>query len=59
MLINRRKDIILNKIHVDTKYVGKRIDAYLAETTELSRTNIQRLIENKKILVNECHIKYN
>ncbi len=47
----------MNKIHVDTKYVGKRIDAYLAETTELSRTNIQRLIENKKILVNDKNPK--
>ena len=29
---------------------GKRIDAYLAEVTELSRTNIQRLIDEEKIL---------
>lgn len=40
------------KIEVNENEVGKRIDTYLAGNTEHSRTNIQRLIENKKILVN-------
>lgn len=45
------------KIEVNENDVGKRIDAYLAENTEYSRTNIQRLIENEKILVNEKKTK--
>lgn len=39
-------------INVNEENIGKRIDAYLAENTEHSRSNIQRLIENEKILVN-------
>ncbi len=39
-------------IKVNDENIGKRIDAYLAENTEHSRANIQRLIENEKILVN-------
>lgn len=39
-------------VHVDEISSGKRIDAYLAENTEFSRANIQKLIENGKILVN-------
>lgn len=39
-------------INVDEIDVGKRIDSYLAANTEFSRANIQRLIENEKILVN-------
>ena len=41
---------VLNVGEID---IGKRIDAYLAENTEFSRANIQRLIENEKILVND------
>ncbi|MGN1302750.1 MAG: RluA family pseudouridine synthase [Clostridia bacterium] len=41
-----------NLIHVDEINDGKRIDSYLAANTEYSRANIQRLIENEKILVN-------
>ena len=41
-----------NLVYVDEIDVGKRIDAYLATKTESSRANIQRLIENGKILVN-------
>lgn len=41
-----------NLVHVDEINVGKRIDSYLAANTECSRANIQRLIENEKILVN-------
>lgn len=49
--------ITLKIVHVDKIDVGKRIDAYLAENTEFSRSNIQRLIENEKILVNNKNIK--
>ena len=43
---------ILKIINVNEENIGKRIDAYLAANTEHSRANIQRLIENEKILVN-------
>ena len=43
---------ILKRINVNEENIGKRIDAYLAANTEHSRANIQRLIENEKILVN-------
>ena len=39
-------------IYVEELETGKRIDAYLAGKTELSRVSIQRYIENQKILVN-------
>lgn len=42
----------MKKIIVNQNDVGKRIDSYIASNTELSRTNIQRLIEEGKILVN-------
>lgn len=35
--------------NIDT---GKRVDVYLTEKTEFSRANIQRLIDNGKIIVN-------
>ena len=41
-----------NKRYVDEINDEKRIDSYLAANTEHSRANIQRLIENEKILVN-------
>lgn len=44
-------------IYVDKINVGKRIDSYLSEVTDLSRANIQRLIENEKILVNGKKVK--
>ena len=44
--------INLNKICVNEESIGKRIDSYLADNIGVSRTNIQRLIENEKILVN-------
>ena len=49
--------IILNIINVNEENIGKRIDAYLAENTEFSRANIQRLIENEKILANGKKVK--
>lgn len=44
-------------IKVDEISCGKRIDAFLAANTEFSRTNIQRLIEEEKVLVNGKMIK--
>ena len=41
-----KKEIIVNK------EVTKRIDAYISENTEYSRTAVQRLIEENKITVN-------
>ena len=43
---------ILKIINVSDENIGKRIDTYLAANTEHSRANVQRLIENEKILVN-------
>ena len=45
---------IINVNEVDT---GKRIDVFLAINTDFSRANIQRLIENEKILVNDKKVK--
>lgn len=42
----------LDIVRVNEEDIGKRIDSYLADNIGVSRTNIQRLIENKKILVN-------
>lgn len=42
----------MKKIIVNQNDIGKRIDSYIATNTELSRTNIQRLIEEGKVLVN-------
>ena len=47
----------MNIINVNENDIGKRIDVYLAENTEFSRANIQRLIENKKIHVNGKEVK--
>ena len=47
----------MQEIKIEEKDVGKRIDSYLATNTEFSRTNIQRLIENEKILVNKKKTK--
>lgn len=47
----------MNIIHIDEENTGKRIDTYLAASTEFSRANIQRLIENEKIQVNGKKVK--
>ena len=47
----------LEIIEVDELSTGKRIDTFLASTTDISRTSIQRLIEEQKILVNNKKIK--
>ena len=47
----------MKKIYIDEADVGKRIDAYLAENTEFSRANVQRLIENENIKVNGKKVK--
>lgn len=36
---------------------GKRIDAYVAEKMDISRVNVQRLIEENKLLVNGKNVK--
>ena len=36
---------------------GERIDSYLAKNTKHSRANIQRLIDEEKILVNNSKVK--
>ncbi len=42
----------MKKIKVNIKDVGKRIDIYITENTEYSRSNVQRLINKEKIIVN-------
>lgn len=42
----------MKKIKVSQTHIGKRIDVYIAENTEFSRANVQRLIENGNINVN-------
>jgi len=49
--------IEIKMIYIVENEDGKRIDSYLSTNTELSRTNIQRLVENGKILVNGEKIK--
>lgn len=44
-------------VYVKEEDIGKRIDAFLAINTEYSRTNIQRLIENEKVIVNGKKVK--
>lgn len=47
----------MNIIQIDKNNYGKRIDVFLAGSTEFSRSNIQRLIEEEKILVNSKKTK--
>lgn len=42
---------------IENKDIGKRIDKYLGENTEYTRSKIQKMIENKNILVNNKEIK--
>ena len=44
-------------IYIKDNAIGERIDSYLAKDTEHSRANIQRLIEEEKILVNNSKVK--
>ena len=46
-----------NLININENDTGKRIDSYLASNIDCSRANIQRLIENGKILVNGKNTK--
>lgn len=46
-----------NLIYVNENDAGKRIDSYLASNIDCSRANIQRLIENGKVLVNGKNTK--
>lgn len=47
----------MEKIVVTENEIKKRIDLYLAESTDYSRSNIQRLIKEEKILVNGKKVK--
>lgn len=47
----------MNIVQIDKNNCGKRIDVFLAGITEFSRSNIQRLIEEEKILVNSKKTK--
>ena len=42
---------------IDSENQGKRIDKYLGENTEYTRSKIQKMIENKNILVNGKEVK--
>ena len=42
---------------IDSENVGKRIDKYLGENTEYTRSKIQKMIENKNVLVNGKEVK--
>lgn len=42
----------MKSIVVDNISEGERIDKYISKIADVSRTNVQRLIENEKILVN-------
>lgn len=42
---------------IDNNNAGKRIDKYLVETTEYTRSKIQKMIENKNVLVNDKEVK--
>lgn len=42
---------------IESNDVGKRIDKYLGETTEYTRSKIQKMIENKNVMVNGKEVK--
>ena len=42
---------------INEESVGKRIDKYLSENTEYSRSTIQKMIDNGSVLVNDKNIK--
>ena len=42
---------------VDINNIGKRIDKYLCDNTEYTRSKIQKMIENGNILVNDVKVK--
>lgn len=45
------------EIKVELENSGKRLDVFLMEQTEYSRSKIQKLVEDKKVLVNEKEVK--
>lgn len=45
------------KIIVENKDINKRLDVFLMEKTEYSRSKIQKLIETKKVFVNDKELK--
>ena len=42
---------------IENNDIGKRIDKYLGETTDYTRSKIQKMIENGNILVNNNKVK--
>ena len=44
-------------MQVDENNINKRIDKYLGETTDYTRSKIQKMIENGNILVNNNKVK--
>ena len=47
----------MDKLILEADETGKRLDAYLAENTELTRTRIQQLIKEENIKVNDKKTK--
>ena len=45
------------QIKVEAENSGKRLDVFLMEKTEYSRNKVQKLIEDKKVTVNEKEVK--
>ena len=44
-------------MQVDENNINKRIDKYLSENTEYSRSYIEKLIDEKCVLVNDRKVK--
>lgn len=47
----------MNKLTLEVSEEGKRLDLYIAENTELTRTRIQQLIKEQNITINEKKTK--
>ncbi|MDD6092973.1 MAG: RluA family pseudouridine synthase [bacterium] len=47
----------MNIMKIENNDIGKRIDKYLGETTDYTRSKIQKMIENGNILVNNNKVK--
>ena len=47
----------MRKIKVEKENSGKRLDVFLMEQTEYSRSKVQKLVEDNKVLVNNNETK--
>ncbi|MGN1342901.1 MAG: RluA family pseudouridine synthase [Bacilli bacterium] len=47
----------MNIMKIENNDIGKRLDKYLGETTDYTRSKIQKMIENGNILVNNNKVK--